>query len=53
MKNTDLKDYTDRMDKAFSSLLNNEKLLNTFVVILFKKSDVNDYGSILKLLDYL
>lgn len=41
------------MEKALVSLLNNERLLNTFVVILFKKSDVNDSSALLKLLDYL
>jgi hypothetical protein len=53
MKNTDLVDFTDRFDKALTSLLNNEKLLNTFVVILFKKADVNDSSTILKMLNYL
>jgi hypothetical protein len=53
MKTENITDYTDRMQKACASLLNNEKLLNTFVVILFKKSDVNDPNSILKLLDLL
>jgi len=53
MKNTDFIDFTDRFEKALTSLLNNEKLLNTFVVILFKKADMNDSTTILKLLDYL
>ena len=53
MKNVELVDYTDRMEKALVSLLHNEKLLNTFVVILFKKTDINDSASVLKLLDYL
>lgn len=53
MKSVDLVDYTDRMEKALVSLLHNEKLLNTFVVILFKKTDINDSSTVLKLLDYL
>lgn len=53
MKNTDLVDFTDRFDKALTSLLHNEKLLNTFVVILYKKADTNESSSILKMLNYL
>ena len=53
MKNTDLVDFTDRFNKALTSLLNNEKLLNTFVVILYKKANTNDSSSILKMLNYL
>lgn len=53
MKSTDLVDFTDRFDKALVSLLHNEKLLNTFVVILYKKANTNDPSSLLKMLDYL
>jgi hypothetical protein len=53
MKNKQLNDYSERMQRASVGLLNNERLLNTFVAILFKKADMNNPPSILKLLDFL
>jgi len=41
------------LQRACVGLLNNEKLLNTFVVIVFKKSDINNPLIILKLLELL
>lgn len=37
-----MKNYTERFKKTCVRLLANEKLLNIFVVILLKKTNVND-----------
>jgi hypothetical protein len=41
------------MRKAAASLLSNEKLLNPFIVILFKKSDPKDQMAVIKAFDLI
>jgi hypothetical protein len=40
--------YSQAMKKAAAYLLSNEKLLNPFILILFKKTNVHDQLSTLK-----
>jgi hypothetical protein len=42
MKTTKIKMYTDRFKRCCVQLLSNEKLLNIFIVILLKRTNVND-----------
>jgi hypothetical protein len=39
MKNKSIADYSDIMKNAAASLLSNEKLLNPFVLIIFRKTN--------------
>lgn len=48
MKNKSLASYSPAFKKAAACMLSNEKLLNPFVLILFKKTNINDQVSILK-----
>jgi hypothetical protein len=53
MKLRDIKDYPESLKKAAASLLSNEKLINTFVLIILRKTNLNDQFSVIKSLDLL
>lgn len=42
MKNIRIKAYTERFKKCSYALLSNERLLNVMIMLLLKRSDVND-----------
>jgi len=41
------------MKKAAASLLSNEKLINPFMLIIFRKTNLNDQFTVIKSLDLL
>lgn len=41
------------MKKAAASLLSNEKLINPFLLIIFRKTNLNDHFTVIKSLDLL
>ena len=48
MKLRTLNHYSESMKKAAASLLSNEKLLNPFVLIIFRKTNENDQISVVR-----
>jgi hypothetical protein len=53
MKSRSVPDYSEAMRKAAASLLSNEKLLNPFILILFKKTNSNDQVAVIKAFDLI
>ena len=53
MKLRDIKNYPLSMKKAAASLLSNEKLINPFMLIIFRKTNLNDQFTVVKSLDLL
>lgn len=48
-----MQEYSEAMRRAAASLLSNEKLLNPFVLILFRKTNTNDQIAVLRAFDLL
>jgi hypothetical protein len=46
MKIRPISNYTEVMKKAAASMLTNDKLLNPFVLILFRKTNENDQPTV-------
>lgn len=53
MKSRSAAEYSESMRKAAASLLSNEKLLNPFILILFKKTNSNDQVAVIKAFDLI
>lgn len=53
MKLRELQQYSEAMKKAAASLLSNEKLLNPFVLIIFRKTNENDQLNVVRAFDLL
>lgn len=53
MKARSVQEYSEAMRRAAASLLSNEKLLNPFVLILFRKTNTNDQIAVLRAFDLL
>ena len=53
MKSRSVPEYSESMRKAAASLLSNEKLLNPFILILFKKTNSNDQVAVIKAFDLI
>lgn len=51
MKLRPLGHYSEAMKRAAASLLSNEKLLNSFILILFRKTNENDQLNVVKTFD--
>ena len=53
MKIRPISNYTEVMKKAAASMLTNDKLLNPFVLILFRKTNENDQPTVIKTFDLI